>query len=62
MVHGWTGARTLDDPAHDDLLATAVRLHQPIFIHPQIPSDELRDAAYRGLDPRGRRSRRPRPR
>jgi predicted TIM-barrel fold metal-dependent hydrolase len=26
-------------------------LHQPIFIHPQIPSNELRDAAYRGLDP-----------
>jgi hypothetical protein len=26
-------------------------LHQPIFIHPQIPSNELRDAVYRGLDP-----------
>jgi predicted TIM-barrel fold metal-dependent hydrolase len=51
MVHGRTGTRTLDDPAYDDLLATAARLHQPIFIHPQIPSDELRDAAYRGLDP-----------
>src|ERR1019366_2949225 len=41
----------LDDPAYDDLFATAARLHQPIFIHPQIPSNELRDAAYRGLDP-----------
>ena len=51
MVHGRTGARTLDDPAYDDLFATAARLHQPIFIHPQIPSNELREAAYRGLDP-----------
>jgi uncharacterized protein len=51
MIHGRTGTRTLDDPAYDDLFATAARLHQPIFIHPQIPSNELRDAAYRGLDP-----------
>src|SRR3984885_11349677 len=51
MVHGRTGARPLDDPAYDDLFATAARLHQPVFIHPQIPSNELRDAAYRGLDP-----------
>jgi uncharacterized protein len=51
MVHGRTGDRALDDPAYDDLFATAARLHQPIFIHPQIPSGQLRDAAYRGLDP-----------
>jgi len=51
MVHGRTGTRPLDDPAYDDLFATAARLHQPVFIHPQIPSNELRDAAYRGLDP-----------
>ena len=51
MVFGRTGTRTLDDPAYEDLLATAARLRQPIFIHPQIPSNELRDAAYRGLDP-----------
>jgi uncharacterized protein len=51
MVHGRTGTRPLDDPAYDQLFATAARLHQPIFIHPQIPSNELRDAAYRGLDP-----------
>jgi hypothetical protein len=37
--------------AYDDLFATAARLHQPVFIHPQIPSNKLRDAAYRGLDP-----------
>ncbi len=51
MVHGRTGTRPLDDPAYDDLFATAARLRQPIFIHPQIPSGQLRDAAYGGLDP-----------
>ncbi|MQY06371.1 amidohydrolase family protein [Actinomadura macrotermitis] len=51
MVHGRSGSRTLDDPAYDDLFATAARHHQPIFIHPQIASNELREAAYRGLDP-----------
>jgi len=51
MVHGRAGSRPLDDLAYDDLFATAARLHQPIFIHPQIPSNQLRDAAYRGLDP-----------
>jgi predicted TIM-barrel fold metal-dependent hydrolase len=51
MIHGRTGSRTLDDPAYDDLLAAAARLHQPIFIHPQIPSNELRDTSYRGIDP-----------
>lgn len=51
MIFPRAGARTLDDPAYDDLFATAARLRQPVFIHPQIPSNELRDAAYRGLDP-----------
>ena len=51
MVHGRTGARPLDDPAYDDLFAAAARWRQPIFIHPQIASNELRDASYRGLDP-----------
>src|SRR5215469_3344171 len=51
MVNGRTGDRPLDDPAYDDLFAVAARLHQPIFVHPQIPSNQLRDAAYRGLDP-----------
>ena len=51
MVFGRADGRTLDDPAYGDLFATAARLRQPIFIHPQIPSNELRDAAYRGFDP-----------
>ena len=30
MVHGRTGTRALDDPAYDDLFATAARGLQPI--------------------------------
>jgi uncharacterized protein len=37
MVRGRTGNRALDDPAYDDLFATAARCRQPIFIHPQVP-------------------------
>jgi len=51
MVYGRSGERPLDDPALDEVLATAAALHQPVFLHPQIPSDALRAAAYRGFDP-----------
>ncbi|MFF5406944.1 amidohydrolase family protein [Streptomyces misionensis] len=51
MVYGRTGDRFLDDPAYDDFFAAAAGLGQPVFIHPQIPSDALRAAAYRGFDP-----------
>jgi predicted TIM-barrel fold metal-dependent hydrolase len=51
MVYGRTGTTQLDDPAYDDLFATAAALGQPIFIHPQIPPRAIRDAAYSGFDP-----------
>jgi predicted TIM-barrel fold metal-dependent hydrolase len=51
MVYGRTGEVPLDDPAYDDLWAAAATLGQPIFIHPQIPADAVRKAAYSGLDP-----------
>ena len=51
MSYGRSGERPLDDPAHDDLLATAARLRRPVFIHPQIPPNAVRDASYRGFDP-----------
>ena len=50
MVYGRSGDRFLDDPAYDELFAAAAELGQPIFIHPQIPSDAVRDASYRGFD------------
>jgi predicted TIM-barrel fold metal-dependent hydrolase len=51
MVYGRTGETALDDPCYDDLFEAAAALGQPIFIHPQIPSNAHRDVAYSGLDP-----------
>jgi uncharacterized protein len=51
MVYGRSGDRFLDDPAYDDLFAAAAALGQPVFIHPQLPSAALREAAYRGFEP-----------
>ncbi len=49
MVYGRSGDRFLDDPAYDDFFAAAAEVGQPVFIHPQIPSDAVRDASYRGF-------------
>jgi predicted TIM-barrel fold metal-dependent hydrolase len=49
MVYGRTGDIFLDDPRFDDLWTVAASHRQPVFIHPQIPSRPVRDAAYRGL-------------
>lgn len=51
MSYGRSGNRHLDDPAYDELLAAAARLKRPIFIHPQIPPNAVRDASYSGFDP-----------
>jgi predicted TIM-barrel fold metal-dependent hydrolase len=51
MLYGRSGDIPLDDPRYDDLFAAAAMLGQPIFIHPQIPSRTIREAAYRGLTP-----------
>jgi len=51
MVYGRSGDLFLDDPVYDDFFAAASALHQPVFIHPQLPSTAVRDASYRGFDP-----------
>lgn len=51
MVHGRAGDLFLDDPVYDDFFSAASELRQPVFIHPQLPSDAVRDAAYRGFGP-----------
>lgn len=51
MSYGRSGERSLDDPVYDELLATAASLRRPVFIHPQIPPNAVRDASYRGFDP-----------
>jgi hypothetical protein len=50
MSYGRSGERALDDPAYDELLAAAAGMRQPVFIHPQIPPNAVRDASYRGFD------------
>ena len=51
MSYGRSGDLPLDDPVYDDLLATAAGLRRPVFIHPQIPPNAVREASYSGLDP-----------
>ncbi|MBD7993871.1 amidohydrolase [Arthrobacter sp. Sa2CUA1] len=51
MVYGRTGDVPLDSPRYDDLFGVAAALGQPIFIHPQAPSETLRQSVYSGFDP-----------
>jgi hypothetical protein len=49
LVNGTTEGRFLDDPAYDDLLAQAVKLDVPIYLHPHIPPPSVIEAYYAGL-------------
>lgn len=49
MVHGRSGDVLLDDPRLDDLWSVAAALDQPVFVHPQVPPESIRTAAYSGL-------------
>jgi uncharacterized protein len=49
MVNGTTEGRFLDHPSYDGLLATAVELDVPIYIHPHIPPEPVRTAYYSEL-------------
>jgi len=51
LVNGTTEGRFLDHPSYDDLLAAAVALNVPIYIHPHIPPAPVREAYYSGLEP-----------
>ncbi len=51
LVNGTTEGRFLDHPSYDDLLAAAVELDVPIYIHPHIPPAPVREAYYSGLEP-----------
>lgn len=54
MVYGRSGDRFLDDPAYDDLFAAAAALHQPVFLHPQLPSRAVRGRVLPRLRPHRR--------
>jgi predicted TIM-barrel fold metal-dependent hydrolase len=49
MIHGTTEGRFLDHPGYDGLLTAAVELDVPIYIHPNVPMMEVRQAYYSNL-------------
>jgi len=51
MVHGATEGRFLDHPSYDGLLAAAAQLDVPIYIHPHIPPEPVRQAYFSDLPP-----------
>jgi predicted TIM-barrel fold metal-dependent hydrolase len=51
LINGTTEGRFLDDPAYDSLLAAAVDLDVPIYVHPHLAPAAVRNAYYAGLAP-----------
>ena len=49
FVNGATDGRFLDDPAFEPILARAEALDLPIYIHPGIPVEAVRNTYYDGL-------------
>jgi len=55
MVSGTCEGRFLDHPSYDNLLAAAVALDVPIYIHPHLPPEAVRKAYYSDLPEGGGR-------
>jgi uncharacterized protein len=51
MVHGTTEGRFLDHSSFEPVLATAEELDVPIYIHPHIPPEPVRQAYFSDLPP-----------
>src|SRR5262249_3921119 len=51
LINGTCEGRFLDHPSYDGLLATAVELDVPIYIHPHLPPEPVRQAYYADLNP-----------
>jgi len=49
LVNGTTEGRFLDHPSYDGLLAAAESLDVPIYIHPHLAPEPVRQAYYSGL-------------
>jgi predicted TIM-barrel fold metal-dependent hydrolase len=49
MINGMTEGRFLDHPSYDSLLAAAIELDVPIYIHPHLPPEPVRQAYYSDL-------------
>ncbi|MDZ7914877.1 MAG: amidohydrolase family protein [Rhodococcus sp. (in: high G+C Gram-positive bacteria)] len=50
MLNGRTGDRNVDHPDYEPMWKVAAELRCPIYIHPQLPQNEVRDAYYSGYD------------
>jgi predicted TIM-barrel fold metal-dependent hydrolase len=51
LINGTTEGRFLDHPSYDALLAAAVELDVPIYVHPHPAPDAVRQAYYSDLPP-----------
>jgi predicted TIM-barrel fold metal-dependent hydrolase len=51
LINGTTEDRFLDHPSYDGLLAAAVELDVPLYIHPHLSPEAVRQAYYSGLQP-----------
>ena len=51
LINGTTDGRFLDHPSYDELLAQAAALDVPIYIHPHLAPEAVRDAYFSGLEP-----------
>jgi hypothetical protein len=51
LINGTTEGRFLDHPSYDSILAQAAALDVPIYIHPHLAPDAVRDAYYSGIEP-----------
>src|ERR1051326_89389 len=49
MVRGTTDGRFLDHPSYQPILAAAEQLDVPIYIHPHIPPEAIRQAYFSAL-------------
>jgi predicted TIM-barrel fold metal-dependent hydrolase len=49
MVHGMTDGKFLDHPSYNGILAAAVEFDVPIYIHPHIPPEAVRNAYFSDL-------------
>ncbi len=49
LVNGTCEGRSLDHPSYADLLAAAVQFDVPVYIHPHLPPEPVRQAYYSDL-------------
>jgi hypothetical protein len=51
LINGTTDGRFLDHPSYDGILAQAAALDVPIYIHPHLAPDAVREVYYSGIEP-----------